>query len=98
MAAAIKEPFFAEKFNAVIMDNNVRILENAKYDQGVIYRGKLSTGEVVRLSKILPLENLEERIAELEESENDDPTVCSTSCEVFDDYVEQQSEFDYQAA
>jgi len=93
-AAAAEEPEMAEEFNSVLMDPSVRRLENAKYPPGVIYRGHLSIGEVIRLSKVLAGPQLTDQVAAYNESEIDDPTFCSESCEIFSGQIDMFNQAD----
>ena len=65
------------------MNPSNRVLKNAKYDKGVIYRGTLSTGDVIQLAKVAPLEGILEQVSGLHLFEETDPTLCTESCEVF---------------
>lgn len=84
-AAAKVEPELAEEFKEMIMSDDVRELPNQPFKQGVIYRGHISIEDVIKLSKVLPLKELEETMEETAYFELDEPSFCSESCEVFPD-------------
>lgn len=90
VGATQAEPEMAKDFNAVIMGENVRKLPKQTFEQGVIYRGHLSMDKVIRLSRVLPAESINERLNQLSVFEDDDPSLCSESCEALaspDDFV-----------
>ncbi|MAD89047.1 MAG: hypothetical protein CMK64_05040 [Pseudoalteromonas sp.] len=80
-AAAKHEPELADKFREVIMSPDVRTLPNQNFDQGVIYRGKLSIDSVILTAKQLNLDDLNSYIEDLSVFEEEDPSFCSESCE-----------------
>jgi hypothetical protein len=83
IAAAKQEPAMALEFNAMLNEPTVRRKKTDKYAHGVIYRGMLSMDKVIRLAKVIPQENLDDKMAEFSYAEEDEPSFCSESCEIF---------------
>jgi len=87
--AAAEEPEMAEEFRQVLMSPTVRIKPTDKYGQGILYRGQMGMGEIIRMSRVLgdeqSLKNMLQTIREEAMFAETDPTLCSESCEIFTD-------------
>ena len=79
--AAQQEPEMAKAFNAMITDDSVRKLPGQKFQKGVIYRGHMSLENITKLAAVLPSEHLDEELATMSLFAEDEPTMCSESCE-----------------
>lgn len=86
IAAAKSEPAHALAFEKMLNAPSVRRKDTDKYGHGVIYRGQLSMTDINRLAKVIPQHSLEETMEDLAFFEEDDPSFCSESCEVFSDF------------
>ncbi|MGK2231274.1 MAG: hypothetical protein ACI92O_000432 [Colwellia sp.] len=87
IAAAKQEPQMALEFNAMLHDPSVRRKSTDKYPHGVIYRGMLSLDKVIKLAEVIPKENLDSTMADYAFTEEDDPSFCSESCEIFSNVI-----------
>lgn len=82
VAAAQQENVMAREFHRMLTDSSVRVLPNQPFKGDVIYRGHLSMSGVLKLASQLPPESVIEALADKSVFEEDEPTMCSESCEI----------------
>lgn len=99
-AAAQAYPDMAQKFRDMLHADEVRVKESDKYGRGVIYRGKMSIDDVIRMGRVLDKHSLADALRMDAEYTEDDPTMCSESCEVMpgQPVKETQQHIQYEAA
>ena len=88
----------AQKFRDMIHSDDVRVKESDKYGRGVIYRGKMSVDDVIRMGRVLDKHSLADALRMEAKFTEDDPSLCSESCEIMPKQtiqnVQQQMEYD----
>ncbi len=82
VAAAQQEPAYANDFYQMLT-GDVRVLPNQPFVGDVIYRGHLSMEKVIKLARQLPPELLADEMSTQAMFEDEEPSFCSESCEVF---------------
>lgn len=99
-AAAQAYPEMAKEFRNMLHADDVRVKESDKYERGVIYRGKLSIDSVIRMGRVLDKHSLADALRMEADFTEDDPSLCSESCEIMPGQSVQQvqSPLDYEAA
>lgn len=99
-AAAQAYPEMAQEFRDMLHSDEVRVKESDKYGRGVIYRGKLSIDSVIRMGKVLDQKKVIAAVRMEAEYTEDEPTMCSESCEVMpgQPVQEEQQNLEYEAA
>lgn len=77
------EPELADEFIDMLSSPDNRRLPKAVHVKNEIYRGHMSLDKIVKLSKVIPHEDVKASVKERIALEEDNPTMCSESCEVF---------------